>query len=151
MNLPLVILINVLFAWHLSPEDSLGIGIFFSKFFPWDFVTAKAATNTSDIIGGFATMGFVYGVGATNVAHELVEALHHSPLACCLDQLDPEALDGVVRAHGGENAVRQAAVHRPRHDPCCAKPCARATIVYVSDVISRTTRHGGQWLRRRCR
>lgn len=76
-HLPLVLLINVIFAWHISPEDSLNIGYFFKEYFNLDLISAKQKTSQFDILGGVITMGLVYGIACTNVAHELVHRIRN--------------------------------------------------------------------------
>ena len=76
-HLPIAILINIIFAWHLAPHDPLGLGQIFQDSFGLSLLESKKETGIIDLIGGFLTMGFVYGVGCTNVAHELVHRIRN--------------------------------------------------------------------------
>ncbi len=78
-HLPFIILINLIFAWHLGPGDPWGLGTFFLDYFGWDLMTAKEITRPVHLWGGVMTMGFVYGIASTNVAHELVHRIRHKP------------------------------------------------------------------------
>ena len=44
----------------------------FYDFTSFNIIEAKQATDIGDLLGGFFTMGFLYSISATNVAHELI-------------------------------------------------------------------------------
>ncbi len=66
-NLPLLLAGYVLFFARLSLWQE-GSESFFSPF----FLEARRATSAVDLIGGFLGLGLLFGIAATNVAHELV-------------------------------------------------------------------------------
>jgi alkane 1-monooxygenase len=79
-NLPLLLLANFVLLWQFADHDVLGFGAFLDQNFGWSVLDNKALTKGSDRLGAFLAMGLLFGIAATNVAHELVHRTW-SPLA----------------------------------------------------------------------
>lgn len=79
-NLPLLLIANFAFLWQFASSDVFGIGAFFDQQFGWHLLDQRAATGTFQRAGAFLGLGLLFGLAATNVAHELVHRTW-SPMA----------------------------------------------------------------------
>ena len=70
-NLPILLFITVLLAWHVGPGDFLTIGQTTRSLTGWDILANREATETWHYIGAVLTIGLMYGAAGTNVGHEL--------------------------------------------------------------------------------
>lgn len=79
LNLPLLLIAQFALYWQSLSGDPLGFGAWFDL--QWGSATdasafsllaAKAETSFWDRVGAFLGLGLLFGIAATNVAHELV-------------------------------------------------------------------------------
>ncbi len=71
-TLPLVIGSSVLFAYHLSPEDALGLEQAVGFAFAFDLAAARNKTEYWHLMGGVFSMATVYSLAGGIVGHELM-------------------------------------------------------------------------------
>jgi hypothetical protein len=71
-NLPLLLLANFALLWQFADQDLLGIGTFLDQQFGLHLLEHRAVTHGWHRLGGFLGLGLLFGIAATNVAHELV-------------------------------------------------------------------------------
>ncbi len=72
ITLPLLWAAGIVYAWHLSPRDLLGLGAMISSLTGYDVLAAKAATGPMHLLGGALSVGFVFASAGTVIAHELI-------------------------------------------------------------------------------
>ena len=77
LHLPLILSISFLFIWYLSPGDPFLFGKILSQKFSLNILEHKNNLNFFNTLGAFLGVGLVYGVAATNVAHELIHRIRN--------------------------------------------------------------------------
>lgn len=75
-GLPLLLILSIIFAAYVTPDDRLGFSQFCLNILGIDFAQAKASTNPMQLLGGAVCLGLLYGAAGTNVAHELVHRIN---------------------------------------------------------------------------
>ena len=77
LALPTILLLLVSLAWASGrgTQDFLDIGNFLSRFFNYDFLTARNESSWIDYLGAVIGTGFMVGGYGTNTAHELIHRI----------------------------------------------------------------------------
>jgi alkane 1-monooxygenase len=71
-NLPLLLVANLVLLWQFAAHDLFGLAAFLDQHLGWQLAAHKSSTNGWHRLGAFLGMGLLFGIAATNVAHELV-------------------------------------------------------------------------------
>lgn len=75
-TLPFLLGLSALYATYLSAFDPFGLIALFEALIGVDLAARRAASSTSDLIGGALSLGVMCGSAGVNVAHELMHRLH---------------------------------------------------------------------------
>lgn len=78
LNLPLLLCAQFIFFWQCSDHDLWGLGSYLQHSWGLDVLVRKENTHGWHRLGGFLSLGLMFGIVGTNIAHELVHRTWNS-------------------------------------------------------------------------
>ena len=75
-NLPTLLFLSVVYAFHLSDADPLGLASIAEQILGIDLEAARASTSAFELVGAGLVVALFYGAAGINVAHELAHRTH---------------------------------------------------------------------------
>jgi alkane 1-monooxygenase len=76
LNLPILLLLTVLFGYLISGSDPLSLGLISGQTFGFDLAARRGNITTVELVTSGLALGLFYGAAGINVAHELIHRLN---------------------------------------------------------------------------